>query len=263
VDWHAPGLIAPADPAPGPRFVTDVIVELGLAAPDDVHAAVEAARASGGRPETILVRTGALDDDRLAIALAERYGLARLDLDHFPVDGDAARLVDVARALRHEALPVAHLDGGRLLVAIADPGGGPAASAVAAATGREVVAAVAPRGRLRALIEATASRAPVAALDHAPAPSIAPAAAPEPEPPPPAPYDAHDGERVAALEHELAGAHARLADAEQRRDDAERRAAGADERATAATQRILELETELQAAHATLAAVRDAVGRSR
>jgi hypothetical protein len=70
VDWHAPGLIAPANPTPDPRFVTDVIVELGLAAPDDVQAAVEAARTSGGRPEAMLVRTGALDDDRLAVALA-------------------------------------------------------------------------------------------------------------------------------------------------------------------------------------------------
>jgi hypothetical protein len=263
VDWHAPGLIAPANPTPGPRFLTDVILDLGLAAPDDVQAAVEAARTSGGRPETMLVRTGALDDDRLAVALAERHGLARLELDHFPVDGDAARLVDVAGALRHEALPVAHLDGGRLLVAIADPAGGPAASAVAAATGREVVAAVAPRGRLRALIEAAASRAPVAPVaSPRPAGAEPPAGAAPPEP---APYDApshqpqSDG-RIADLEHELAGAHTRLAEAERRGEEAEHRAAGADERAHAATRRILELETELQAAHATLAAVRDAVG---
>jgi Type II secretion system (T2SS), protein E, N-terminal domain len=262
VDWHAPGLIAPANPTPDPRFVTDVIVELGLAAPDDVHAAVEAARTSGGRPETMLVRTGALDDHRLAVALAERYGLPRLELDHFPVDGEAARLVDVGSALRHEALPVAHLDDGRLLVAIADPAGGPAASAVAAATGRQVVAAVAPRGRLRALIEAAASRAPLAPAPP-PAPVVeadAPAAAPPLEHvPPPADHD----DRIAGLERALEDARARAAEAERRREEAEHRAAGADERASAAMQRILELETELQAAHATLAAVRDAVGVAR
>jgi Type II secretion system (T2SS), protein E, N-terminal domain len=257
VDWHAPGLIAPANPTPDPRFVTDVIVELGLAAPEDVHAAVEAARTSGGRPETMLVRSGALDDDRLAVALAERYGLARLELEHFPVDGDAARLLDVASALRHEALPVAHLDGGRLLVAIADPAGGPAASAVAAAAGREVVAAVAPRGGLRALIEAAASRAPVApAREH----RVAEAAPAPHDPPVRAP---HVEERIAGLEHDLKDARARAADAEHRREEAERRASGADERAHAATQRILELESELHAAHAALAAVRDAVGLAR
>jgi hypothetical protein len=160
------------------------------------------------------------------------------------VDGEAARLVGVETALRHEALPVAHLDGGRLLVAVADPAGGPAAGAIAAATGREVVAAVVPRGRLRALIEAAASRAPVApppAREADAPPNDGPSAAPQ-----------HDA-RIAELEHELAGAYAG-------REEAERRATGAEERAGAATQRILELETELQAAHATLAAVREALG---
>jgi hypothetical protein len=161
MEWHVPGLIAPSNRTPPPRFVTDVVLELGLAGHDDVHAAVDAARATGARPEAVLLRNGVLDEDRLAHALAERYGLDRLDFDHFPVDGGAAALVTVDTALRHEALPVAHLDGGRLLVAVADPAGGPAANAIARATGREVVPALAPRQRLRGLIEATASRVAV------------------------------------------------------------------------------------------------------
>ena len=56
MEWHVPGLIAPSNRTPPPRFVTDVVLELGLASHDDVHAAVEAARASGGRPEAMLVR---------------------------------------------------------------------------------------------------------------------------------------------------------------------------------------------------------------
>jgi len=101
------------------------VLELGLAGHDDVHAAVDAARATGARPEAVLLQSGVLDDERLAHALAERYGLDRLDLDHFPVDGGVAALVHVGTALRHEALPVARLDGSRLLVAVADPSGGP------------------------------------------------------------------------------------------------------------------------------------------
>ena len=162
MEWHVPGLIAPSNRTPPPRFVTDVVLELGLAGHDDVHAAVDAARATGARPEAVLLQNGVLDDERLAHALAERYGLDRLDLDHFPVDRGAAALVSVDTALRHEALPVASLDGGRLLVAVADPAGGPAANAIARATGREVVPALAPRHRLRGLIEATASRVAVA-----------------------------------------------------------------------------------------------------
>jgi Type II secretion system (T2SS), protein E, N-terminal domain len=234
MEWHVPGLIAPSNRTPPPRFVTDVVLELGLAGHDDVHAAVDAARATGARPEAVLLRNGVLDEDRLAHALAERYGLDRLDFDHFPVDGGAAALVTVDTALRHEALPVAHLDCGRLLVAIADPGAGPGASAVAAATGRDVVPAVAPRHRLRALIEATASRTALSWRE----PPVA-------EPPPAEPEPAGD-HRVAELERELADARGRL--------DA------AEERAHAAGQRVLELETDLERAGAMLAAVRRAVG---
>src|SRR4051794_9481849 len=198
MDWHVPGLIAPADRTPPPRFVTDVVLELGLASHDDVHAAVEAAKTTGARAEAILVEQGILDDERLARAFAERYGLDRLELDHFAIDPAAAALVGVDTALRHEALPVAQLDGGRLLVAIADPTGGPGASAVAAATGRDVVPAVAPRHRLRALIEATASRT----------------ALPWPEPPvaapPPAEPEPAGDHRVAEPEREVAAAGGRL-----------------------------------------------------
>jgi hypothetical protein len=239
MDWHAPGLIAPSNRTPPPRFVTDVVLELGLASHDDVHAAVEAARTTGARAEAVLVQHGVLDDERLAHALAERYGLDRLDLDHFPVDGGAAALVSVDTALRLEALPVAYLDGDRLLVAVADPAGGPGAGAVARSTGREAVPAIAPRHRLRALIEATASRGPVAA----PAVAFEPTRVVEPAAVSPPPVDDH---RVAELERELAGARGRL--------DA------AEERVAAATQRILELEGDLERASATIAAVRAAVG---
>jgi Type II secretion system (T2SS), protein E, N-terminal domain len=238
MEWHVPGLIAPSNRTPPPRFVTDVVLELGLAGHDDVHAAVDAARATGARPEAVLLRNGVLDEDRLAHALAERYGLDRLDFDHFPVDGGAAALVTVDTALRHEALPVAHLDGGRLLVAVADPAGGPAANAIARATGREVVPALAPRQRLRGLIEATASRVAV------PLPQLS-AADPAPPEQPPSPPPA-EGHRVAELEHELAEARGRL--------DA------AEERLAAATHRVLELEGDLERATTTLAAVRAAVG---
>src|SRR4051794_36326634 len=130
MEWPAPGLPPPATRPPPPRFVTAVVLELGLAPPEAVHAAVDAAKTTGARAGAVLVQHGVLDDERLALALAERYGLDRLDLDHFPVDHAAAALVSVGTALRHEALPVAHVDGGRLLVAGARPargaaGGGP------------------------------------------------------------------------------------------------------------------------------------------
>src|SRR5690348_2874318 len=80
-----PGLVAPSSRSPAPRFVTDVIVELGLASAQDVEAAVEASKTSGERAEAFLVRSGTIDDQGLASALAERYGLDRLDPDRFAV----------------------------------------------------------------------------------------------------------------------------------------------------------------------------------
>src|SRR6185436_5604343 len=156
-----PGLIAPSSRSPAARFITDVVLELGLASEEDVQAAVDAARAAGGRPEAVLVRTGVLDEDELAVALAERFGLDRVDLSAFAVDAAAAERVTVETGLRHDALPIAVLASGRLLVAVADPAA-PGAAAVGAATGSEVVAAVAPRGALRRAIEAAASRVAVA-----------------------------------------------------------------------------------------------------
>src|ERR1700750_1573180 len=160
-----PGVIAPSSRSPTPRFVTDGGLELGLASAgvasaEDVSAAVEAARAAGGQAEAVLVRTGVLDEDDLAVALAERFGLDRVDLAVFVVEAPAAERVKVETGLRYDALPVAVLPGARLLVAVADPAG-PAVAAIAAATGAEVVAAVAPRGALRRAIESAASRVAV------------------------------------------------------------------------------------------------------
>ena len=36
-----PGLVAPSTRAPAPRFLTDVILELGLASPEEIEAACQ------------------------------------------------------------------------------------------------------------------------------------------------------------------------------------------------------------------------------
>ena len=127
-----------------PRFLTDVIVELGLASREQVDEALESSRSSGTTPERVLLDSGALTQDGLARALAERYGLDHLDLGVFSVDMTAANLVSTPVAKRYQAVPVAFADKRTLLVAMADPSNVLAVDDIAIMTGYEVRVAVAP-----------------------------------------------------------------------------------------------------------------------
>ena len=148
--WN--GITSPRARPGGPRFLTDVIVELGLAPRERVEEAIESARASGGTPEDILVQAGALSQDALARAIAERNGLDHLDLTVMHVDMGAANLISSAAAKRYEAVPVQFIGDRGLLVAMADPANVLAVDDIALMTGYEVRPAVASREDISALV---------------------------------------------------------------------------------------------------------------
>jgi hypothetical protein len=87
------GLTKPSRRGSSSRFLTDVIIEMGLATRARVEEAIESSRSTGTTPERVLLSAGALTTDGLARALAERYGLDHLDLSVFSVDMGAANLV--------------------------------------------------------------------------------------------------------------------------------------------------------------------------
>ena len=95
---------------------------------------------------------GALTNDGLARALAERYGLDHLDLSVFSVDMGAANLVTTSAAKRYQAVPVAFVDKRTLLVAMTDPSNVLAVDDIAIMTGYEVRVAVAAPEDIAALI---------------------------------------------------------------------------------------------------------------
>jgi type IV pilus assembly protein PilB len=136
----------------GPRFLTDVIVELGMASAERVAEAVEAARAGGLTAEEALLRSGALTQDALSRAIAERNGLDHLDLSVFGVDMGAANLISPSAAKRYEAVPVQFTGERGVLVAMADPANVLAIDDIALMTGLEVRPAVASREDIAALI---------------------------------------------------------------------------------------------------------------
>jgi type IV pilus assembly protein PilB len=137
-----PGVTHPSRRGSSSRFLTDVIVEMGLAPRERVDQAIEVSRNEGTTPERVLLAAGAITADGLARALAERYGLDHLDLEAFPVDMGAANLVVNTAAKRYQAVPVAFVDKRTLLLAMADPSNVLAVDDVAIMTGYEVRVAV-------------------------------------------------------------------------------------------------------------------------
>jgi type IV pilus assembly protein PilB len=146
------GLTKPSRRGSSSRFLTDVIIDMGLVPRPRVEEAIEASRSTGTTPERVLVGDGALTNDGLARALAERYGLDHLDLSVFSVDMGAANLVTTSAAKRYQAVPVAFIDKRTLLVAMTDPSNVLAVDDIAIMTGYEVRVGVAAPEDIAALI---------------------------------------------------------------------------------------------------------------
>jgi type IV pilus assembly protein PilB len=148
----ADGITKPRQAGGPARFLTDVIVDLGLVPRDQVDAAIEEARRSGRMPEDVLIEQGSLNSDGLARAVAERHGLDHLDLGIYKPDMQAANLISIPAAKRYEAVPVAFLDDRTLLVAMADPANVLAVDDIALLTGKEIRPAVTSREDIHGLI---------------------------------------------------------------------------------------------------------------
>src|SRR5882757_5475538 len=115
-DHRLPGLTAPTSRGRSPRFIGDIVVDLGYATRESVEAAIDESRASGRRTGEVLVERGVLTPDQLARVVAKRYGV----------------------------VPVRIIDDRTLLVAMIDPGNVLAVDDISLMSGYEVRAAVAP-----------------------------------------------------------------------------------------------------------------------
>src|SRR3954463_15770536 len=148
----ADGITYPRQRHGAPRFLPDVIVELGFTERDRADAAVHAARDGASTAEEVLLGWGAITDDQLARAIAERNGLDHLDLSVFHVDMAAANLLSSAAAKRYEAVPVSFSGERSLVVAMADPTNVLAIDDIGLMTGYEVRPAVASREDIAGLV---------------------------------------------------------------------------------------------------------------
>jgi hypothetical protein len=254
-----PGVTAPSLSGASSRFLSDILVELGFVTETQADEAVQTARTPGQpTPEKVLLSSGAISEDQLARALAERYGLEHIDLAEFPVDASAAGLLRKTAAKRYLAAPVGFADDGALVLAVADPGDALGLSDIAVMTKLAVRPAVAARSQIVKLLDTLA-------FMEEPAPGesrsvstviVPPDDASAGEPPAadagePVPVDATaPAAPDEATERELARLREELALALVARDQAQAEAASTGEQAESAAQREREeaLET-LRAEH--------------
>ena len=148
-----PGVTSPSLSGAGRRFLSDILVELGFVSEDQAEQAVEAARSPGQTPEKVLLESGAITEDQLARALAERYALDHIDLSEFPVDTSAAALLRQTAAKRYMAAPVGFADDGALVLAVSDPADSLGLSDIAVMTKLAVRPAVAARSQIAKLVD--------------------------------------------------------------------------------------------------------------
>src|SRR5919112_4390178 len=137
------GITTPSRRGGSGRVLTDIIVDLGFVERAAMDEAIEMATSAGSAAERVLVSTGAITEDQLARAVAERFGLDHLDLQVYRVDPDAAKLVTPAAIKRYQAVPVSFAGDRTLLVAMSDPANVLAVDDIAVMTGYEVRPAVA------------------------------------------------------------------------------------------------------------------------
>lgn len=156
---EAPGVTPPQTPEGRAAFLTDVLVELGFAERAAVDEAVEHSRLVGRVPEDLLLENAAITSEQLSRAIAERTGLAFVDIDAFSVDRGAQELIDTGTAHRYRAAPIAIDVDGALVVALADPLDALAVSDIGEITKSEVRPVVATEAGLDALLSTMPARA--------------------------------------------------------------------------------------------------------
>jgi type IV pilus assembly protein PilB len=147
-----PGLTPPLRRGHSGMFITDVIIELGYAASEQVEQVIAEARTAGRSPERLLLERGVITGEQLSRATAERYGLDHIDLSAYHVDMAAANLLSVGTARRHKALPVGYVGQETLLLAMADPANVLALDDIQMATGLNCKVAVAAEDDVEGLI---------------------------------------------------------------------------------------------------------------
>ena len=101
--------------------IGEILFRDGLVTREQLEKALEDARLGGTRVGYSLVKLGFVAEQDLALSLARQHQVPAVDLERVRLDPKLLKLIPADVALRHLVIPVRRV-GGRLTVAMADPG---------------------------------------------------------------------------------------------------------------------------------------------
>jgi twitching motility protein PilT len=134
------------------RRLGETLVERHVLSRDDLEHALDEAQQQQVPLPAVLLRRGLVGSKDLTAALAAHMGIRFVDFLETPIHQDAPTLIPAETARKHAALPV-DFDDRKLVVAFAEPADDSAVSAIGAATGYEIIPAVADRVELARAID--------------------------------------------------------------------------------------------------------------
>ena len=147
----APALgVEPAAPTDD-ELLGSLLVDAGLLTREACDKALACRQDRGVDLARILMDDGLVSETDLVATLARHLRLEFVDLNEYPIDAAAARLISDSMARRYLALPIGWYEG-RLIVAMADPSNVFAVDDIRTVTGAEIRIAVATGGSVLAAI---------------------------------------------------------------------------------------------------------------
>jgi type IV pilus assembly protein PilB len=135
-----------------PSRLDEILVKTNIVPEDKLQRALEHQRVHGGRLGSALVTLGFISEDQVTAALAERCGVAAVELSHMVVDATVIRLVPVDAARKHKVMPIQRI-GATLKLAMTDPSDMLALDDIRFMTGLNVEPVLASEGGILGAIE--------------------------------------------------------------------------------------------------------------
>ena len=134
------------------RSLQAIIIEHGLATPEQLDEAREEGTLRGESLRDTLTRTGLVSEREVAICYAEYLSLPYIDLETYTVDSEVIASVEESLARTHEFVPLFKIENS-LTIAMVDPANFIATDAIRRETALEVDCMVSTRSGVRAALD--------------------------------------------------------------------------------------------------------------